>query len=215
MSTPTVSFWFDYLSPYTFLASTQIDRVCAAHGVVARWEPALLGGIMKASGNQPPALLVPRAEYMGPDLARWAEHYGVAFRFSPHFPFSPVAALRAALAIRASAPDRAAAWDARAFRAAWQEGSDLADKGVLAALARDVQVDEALVLAANDDPVRKEQLKAQTERVVGLGAFGLPWVVVEQDGARETYFGNDRLPLLDARLARARPWTQGGGAVRL
>lgn len=215
-----ISFFYDYVSPYTYLASTQIDALGARHGVEVTWEPALLGGVMKATGNQPPAMLPARATYMGDDLARWAEHYGVPFRFTPFFPLQTIAALRAAIAIRARDVADFARWNKRAFEAAWVEGLDLGSKEVLARLATEIGIDPALVVAANDDAAVKARLKAQTESVVGLGAFGFPWIVVEQEldgggSARESYFGNDRLALVEARLLRDHPWPRSAGAVRL
>lgn len=218
MSTPRIAFFFDFVSPYTYLASTQIDALGARHGVRVDWEPALLGGIMKATGNQPPAMLPARATYMGEDLTRWAEHYGVPFRFSPFFPLQSMAALRASLAVRARDAEHFADWNRRVFRAAWEEGLDIGNKGALADLARDVGIDPSLVASANDDAEIKAQLKAHTERAVALGAYGLPWIVVEEVGgaaARECYFGNDRLALIEDRLRRGRPWSKGSGAVRL
>lgn len=215
MTAMRISFFFDYVSPYTHLASTQIDAIGARHGVGVSWEPALLGGIMKATGNQPPAMLPARALYMRDDLARLAEHYGVPFRFTPHFPLQSMAALRATIALRARDAKTFAKWNERVFRAAWVDGLDIGNKEVLGDLARDVGVDASVVLAANDDASVKAELKAQTERVVSFGAFGMPWIVVEQDDSRESYFGNDRLMVLEDRLRRGRPWTKGEGEVRL
>src|SRR5262249_48376537 len=161
----------------------QIDALAARHGVRVDWEPALLGGVMKATGNQPPAMLPARAAYMGDDLVRWAEEYGVPFRFTPFFPLQTIAALRAAIAVRARDLSHFAEWNRRAFRAAWVDGLDLGSKDVLAQIGREIGVDPALVVGANDDAAVKERLKAQTERVVSLGAFGFPWIVVESEGA--------------------------------
>ena len=213
-------FFYDYVSPYTYLASTQIDALGARHGVRVDWEPALLGGVMKATGNQPPAMLPARAAYMGDDLVRWAEEYGVPFRFTPFFPLQTIAALRAAIAVRARDLGHFAEWNRRAFRAAWVDGLDLGSKDVLAQIAREIGVDPALVAGANDDAAVKERLKAQTELVVSLGAFGFPWIVVESEAAdgtktSESYFGNDRLALVEARLRRAKPWPRSALTVRL
>ena len=101
-----IRFYFDFTSPYTYLASTQVEGLAARTGATIEWLPALLGGIMKATGNQAPALLPARAAYMMQDLPRWAEVYGVPFRWSPHFPLATMAALRTALYLEAEAPAR-------------------------------------------------------------------------------------------------------------
>jgi len=205
-SATRLQFFYDFTSPYTYLASTQIDALGARHGIVVEWEPALLGGIMKATGNTPPAALPPRAAFMLADVVRWATIYGVPFRFSEHFPHASMPALRAAIAVRKNAPESFAKYNTLMFRATWAEGKNIADKGVLAEVATAAGVSSDLVLGANDDPACKAELKASTERAVALGAFGLPFVVLDQDGAIETYFGNDRLPMLDERLRRGKPW---------
>src|SRR5207249_3532574 len=129
-------------------------------------------------------------------------------------PLQTMAALRAAIAVRARDLGHFAEWNRRAFRAAWVEGLDLGNKDVLAQLAREIGIDPALAVGANDDAAVKERLKAQTEHLVSLGAFGMPWIVVD-DGASEWYFGNDRLPLLEARLRRGRPWPKSSTVVAL
>src|SRR5512141_1825359 len=99
-----VRFYFDFVSPYTYLASTRVEALAARTGAEIDWIPAFLGGIMKATGNQPPAVLPARAAYMLRDLARWSAFYGVPFQMSPHFPLNTLAALRAAWALKARRP---------------------------------------------------------------------------------------------------------------
>src|SRR5262245_41696969 len=110
MMAEAIRFFFDFLSPYTYLASTQIDGVASRAGRKVAWVPALLGAIMKETGNQPPALVVARGEYMAKDLVRWSVHYGVPFRFSSAFPFNSMPALRATCALLARAPETAPAF---------------------------------------------------------------------------------------------------------
>jgi 2-hydroxychromene-2-carboxylate isomerase len=198
-------FFYDFGSPYTYLASTQIDAIAARNGLELTWEPALLGGIMKSVGNQPPATLAARARYMGADLARWAAHYGVPFRFNPRFPVATLGAMRAAVAVGKRAPARFSAFNERLFRAIWVDGRDLSRADVVAELAREVGV-ERETAGANDDPEIKDALRVQTERALATGAFGMPWFVLEDAGSTEAYFGNDRLDLLEARIRRGSPW---------
>ena len=75
MREPEIEFFFDVVSPYSYLASTQLDGLTARTGVAVRWRPVFLGGVMKATGNRPPASLPARAPYLGADLQRWADHY--------------------------------------------------------------------------------------------------------------------------------------------
>src|SRR5262249_27683902 len=84
----TVEFLFDFGSPTTYLAWTQLPRICAEEGAALVYKPVLLGGIFAATGNASPATVPAKALYMGSDLARFARRYGVAFAFNPHFPIN-------------------------------------------------------------------------------------------------------------------------------
>ncbi|MCC6524355.1 MAG: 2-hydroxychromene-2-carboxylate isomerase [Polyangiaceae bacterium] len=204
--TRELTFYFDYTSPFTYLAAMRIDAFARDHALELRWEPAFLGAILKATGNRPPAEVPARGRYLLLDLVRHATREGVPFRFSPHFPLDTKAALRGALAVRAEAPSAYHDYNLAVFRAAWAEGRDVADPAVLAALARAVGVDPAIVTAAADAPHYKQLLHVQTDHALAAGAFGMPFFVLDADGARECYFGNDRLELIDARLRRGVPW---------
>ena len=205
-SPPRLQFFFDFVSPYSYLASTQLDALAARRGIEITWEPALLGAIMKATGNTPPAALPARAQYLMGDLARWAVLYDVPFSFSPYFPPNSMAALRGALHLRATNPAAFAIYNRLMFRATWGEGKDPSSRDVIGAIAKAAGADADAVIAANDDATVKAMLKAQTERAVAEGAFGMPYFVLESEGVREKYFGNDRLELIERRLARAQPW---------
>lgn len=205
---PSIDFYFDYTSPYSYLASTQVDALAERTGVDLTWQPALLGGLFKATGNVPPQIVPARGSYMMADLVRWATHYGVPFRFSPHHPTNTIAALRAALAIRAHAPAAFSKFNHLAFRAVWAEGRDLGNRAVIGEVAEAAGADGARAVAANDDPELKALLKAQTERAAEAGAFGMPFFLLHDGAVREAYFGNDRLPLLEARLRRGVPWIE-------
>ena len=201
-----VRFYFDFTSPYTYLASTQVNALAARTGAVFDWIPALLGGVMKATGNQAPALLPARAAYMAQDLPRWAELYGVPFLWSPHFPLATITALRVALFLKESVPAAFAPFVRAAFRAAWGEGKNLGDRALVSELAREAGADAAAALAAADDPRWKDALKRTTEAAVASGVFGMPAFVLGEGSEAELYFGNDRLVLLEERLRRGRPF---------
>ncbi len=203
MSTRPIAFYFDYTSPYSYLASTEVESLAARIDAALTWHPAFLGAIMKATGNQPPAMLPTRAAYMAADLARQADHQGVPMRFSPYFPMASQHAMRATLAVQATDPVHAVAYIHALFRAAWVDGEDIGDRGVLGTLASRVGADPALAAGATDDPRWKDALRKNTEDALAVGAFGLPVVVYEA----EMYFGNDRLALVEARARRGSPWS--------
>ena len=92
------------------------------------------------------------------------------------------------------------------FRATWAEGRDASSPEVIASVAKAAGADPDAVLAANGDAEVKSILKAQTERAIAEGAFGMPYFVLESGGVREKYFGNDRLEMIERRLERGKPW---------
>ncbi len=196
-------FHFDYTSPYSYLASTQVEALAGRIHAELRWHPTFLGAIFKATGNQPPAMLPVRATYMAADLARWADLYGIPLKFSPHFPFATQHALRATLAVLSLAPEHASALIHALFRAAWVDGEDLGDRAVLHAVAARIGADPTLVSDATDLPRWKDALRSTTAASIALGAYGLPVTVY----AGDMYFGNDRLALVEARAQRKSSWS--------
>jgi 2-hydroxychromene-2-carboxylate isomerase len=189
----TVDFWYDFSSPFTYLASAEIEAVCARHGATLRWRPMLLGGVFKALGGP----MVPmstfskaKRDWIARDMRRWAEHWQVDFRWPSRFPMVTVRPLRLAIAL-----DNPAPLIHRIFRAFWAEDRDISDPAVLAELLADAGHDPAAV-EETDAPEVKQALIDQTAEATNLGVFGAPTFVV--DG--RLYWGQDRLGLLERAL---------------
>ena len=191
----TLEFFFDFTSPYSYLASTQVDAVAARAGAAARWRPFVLGGVFKATGNRAPIETPAKGRHMLVDLDRWARRYGVPLRFPSVFPIHSVLALRCALV--AEGQGKLVPFSRAVFRAAWGEELDIASPEVLAGLAAGVGLDGAAVVAAA--PGQKEALVAQTSEAVERGAFGAPALFVGE----ELFVGNDRLDFAEAALREA------------
>lgn len=191
----TIEYFFDYVSPYSYLADSQVPGVVERTGAELVHRPFFLGGVMQASGNSPPATVPAKGKYMMADIARWTARYGLEFRFNPHFPVMTVKAMRGALV--ALEKGGFPAYHQAMFRAMWRDGKDLSDAGVLAEVIAGAGLDADAILArAGEDDV-KDALKANTAEAVERGAFGAPTFFV--DG--EMFFGNDRLDFLEAKLA--------------
>lgn len=93
-----LEFFYDYLSPFSYLADTQLPAIARRTGAEIVYRPILLGAIMKATGNSGPLPIQGKAGYNVADFQRWAKRYGVPAQFSPHFPFNTIRLLRAAVA---------------------------------------------------------------------------------------------------------------------
>jgi 2-hydroxychromene-2-carboxylate isomerase len=180
---PKLEFFYDYVSPYSYLADTQLGRLDAE----VRYRPMLLGGVMKATGNSPPKTVPAKGSYLDKDLKRWVDRYRVPFRWNSVFPLNTVKALR--IAIVAQRQGWFGAVHARLFSAAWVENLDLSDDAVLASIIQAAGQDAGSVLEAIASDDIKAELRANSDEAVARGVFGAPTFFV----GNEMFFGNDRL----------------------
>jgi 2-hydroxychromene-2-carboxylate isomerase len=189
-----VDFYFDLSSPYSYMAATQLEALGARAGAEVAWRPIVLGALFKAVGNDMPARVPNKARWMGQDLMRWAEHYGVPWQMSSHFPANTIKAMRLILVDEA----KAAAVALAGFRAMWAEDRDLTAEAELGRIAAAGGLDPAAALQAIEDPKVKDRLRANTDEAIARGAFGAPTFVVGD----ELFWGNDRLQFVEAALRR-------------
>lgn len=190
----TVTFYFDYASPFSYLASTQIERIAGERGARVDWRPILVGGLFRKVGTANVPLLAmsePRRRYQMRDLRHWADHWGVPLAWPSRFPMNTVAALRLTLA--ADVPPALAH---ALYRAYWAEDRDLADPAVLADCARSLGLDGEALLARTADPAVKQRLHDLTDEAERAGAFGVPTFAV----GGELFWGQDRLGFVAAAL---------------
>jgi 2-hydroxychromene-2-carboxylate isomerase len=188
-----IEFFYDYLSPFSYLADTQLPRIAWRAGAEIVYRPILLGAVMKATGNSGPLPIQGKGGYNITDFQRWAKRYGVPAQFSPHFPFNTIRLLRAAVA--AQQLGRFADFHSTAFRAIWEHGQDLSKEAALRHLLSDVGIDPALI----DGDEIKHQLRVNADEAVSRGAFGAPTFFVGD----EMFWGNDRLDFVEEALMRA------------
>jgi 2-hydroxychromene-2-carboxylate isomerase len=191
-----VDFFFDFVSPYTYLAQTQLTDLEKRTGATFRLWPMHLLNLMKRVGNSPTTVLcASKMKYAGADIGRWVARYRVPFQFNPHvFAADQSLALRAALV----AQDRnlEEAYNRAVFSAFWAEGIDVNDRARLVGALDAGGLDGGALLAAADETRYGERLAANTETAAERGVFGSPTFIVGD----ELYFGNDRLEFLEERL---------------
>jgi 2-hydroxychromene-2-carboxylate isomerase len=196
-----VSFFFDYSSPFAYLASTQIEAVARRAGARVRWRPFLLGGLFKSIGTpEVPLLRMPEPKRLltGLDMNRWAAHLGVPLRFSSRFPMSSVKALRMTLQVPdADKPPLVHAL----YRAAWVDDRDISDDAELASIAASVGLDGAALAAGTRSDAVKARLKEATEEAERLRLCGAPSFLVGD----LLFWGQDRLSFVERALQGWRP----------
>jgi 2-hydroxychromene-2-carboxylate isomerase len=193
-----IEFWFDFSSPYSYLASEMIEQIAARHGRAVVYKPTLLGVIFRTTGGVPLTELVPpKASYFAKDFERSARFAGVAYRHPSVFPISTVGAARALLWLQQHEPALAPAFLHATFRAYFAEDRDISKAEVLDALAREIGADPQRLALGSQEPAIKDGLKALVDESIARGIFGAPTIFV--DG--EMFWGHDRLPQVERWMA--------------
>lgn len=204
-STPSrsLTFYFDVVCPYAYLASTQLERLVEDTGAHLALRPILLGGLFRQIGQvDDPNRLMPAAKvaHGRRDLARWAQRFGAPLRMPGAHPRRTLLAMRVLSALEGA--ERSRAMHAL-YLAYWAEGRDVADAGVVSAVLDAVDLDGAsLIQRAASDEV-KAVLFATTAEAAACGAFGVPTFVVGEGEGAEMFWGQDRLDWVRARLVAA------------
>jgi len=199
-------FYFDFISPYAFIAWTQVHALAERHGRALDVAPVLFAAILDAHGQKGPAEIPAKRIYTFKDAYRKAHRVGLTLRPPPSHPFNPLLALRVA-SLPMSDDARRRLIDAL-YAATWLEGTGVETKEAVQTIATRAGLDgEALVRAAGE-PEAKERLRARTSEAVTRGVFGVPTLVA--DG--EIFWGTDGLEFADAflrgedPLPRDLPW---------
>jgi len=184
-----IDFYFDFSSPYGYLASTRIDAMAARFGRTVTWRPFLLGAVFKTTGAGPLVDIPIKGDYARRDMPRTARRLGVPFVLPEPFPFLALAPSRAYWWAFDRDPTAARALARALYAAAFGDGRTLAEPETVADVAGAQGFDRAEVLAGLADPAVKARLKTETDAAIDLGVFGSPFVIV--DG--EPFWGHDRL----------------------
>ena len=191
-----IEHFFDFGSPTSYLAYTQLPRLAAEYGATIAWRPMLLGGVFKATGNASPVTVPAKGRWMADDIAHWARHYGVPFAFNPHFPINTLTLMRGATGIQWREPDKFERYLDLIYAAMWRTPRNLGDAAVLEGVLKDAGFDPAAFAALVADPEVKARLVATTEEAVARGVFGAPTTFV----GTQMHFGQDRLDFVREAL---------------
>jgi 2-hydroxychromene-2-carboxylate isomerase len=192
----TVEFFFDFGSPTSYLAWTQLPKLAAEAGAQLVWRPMLLGGVFKATGNASPVMVPAKGRWMNQDMARWARRHGVALAMNPHFPINTLTLMRGATGLQMRQPADFERYVDTVFRAMWETPCNMGDAAVLAQVLQRAGFDAEALLALVGDPEVKARLVATTEEAVARGVFGAPTMFVGE----QMFFGQDRLDFVREAL---------------
>lgn len=190
----TIEFFWDVGSPYTYMASTQIDELAKSWGAQLICRPFLLGGVFRDTGNQPPANIKIKGKYMLNDLSLWAKHYQVPFHFPEFFPVNSLLPMRVATVLHGTAKE--SSYRHSIMNAYWVEGKDPSSPETIQSVLKSLDLNPKEILEMTQNPEIKQTLKNTTSEAVQRGAFGAPSFFIGE----QMFWGNDRLQLMEAYL---------------
>ena len=193
----TIDFYFDFSSPYGYIASHRIDDIAARHGRAVNWRPYLLGVVFKVSGRGPLPKQPLVGDYALRDFSRSARLYGVPFNMPQRLPISGVNPSRAFYWLHDQDAEQAKALARALYAAYFVDGRDISDPEQVADVTASLGIDRAAALTALQDPAVKERLRQACDVAIARGAFGSPFIFVDD----EPFWGNDRLDQVDRWLS--------------
>jgi 2-hydroxychromene-2-carboxylate isomerase len=167
-----VEFWFDFISPFAYLAWQRIHPLAAAHGREVAYRPTLFAALLDHWGQLGPAEIAPKREYVFKQVLRRAHALGVPLQPPPRHPFNPLLGLR--LASLELPPDRQRALIDTLFRATWGGGPGIDDPATVEAVLREAGFDASSLLAEAITPANKQRVIDRGSEALGRGVFGVP-----------------------------------------
>lgn len=194
----SIDFYFDFSSPYSYIASEWIDAMAARHGRTVNWKAILLGATFQAAELKSPVSYPIKREYSLHDFERSARFAGVPLKNPAKFPIPTQNAARVFWWLADADAERARQWARHCLRAYFARGVDLSDAAALRQLAEDFGIGADAAEAVWNDTAWKLRLKAENEAAIAAGVFGAPFFVV--DG--EPFWGNDRRPQIERWLEK-------------
>src|ERR671919_1965620 len=161
-----IDFYFEFASPYGYLASTQIDRVAERYGRTVAWHPIMLGAAFRETGAKPLTQTPLKGPYLLHDVPRFARLLGVPLTLPPVMPMNSLAASRACLWVDEADPEQAKRLAKALLNAHWGEGRDLGAAEAVADVAAGIGIERDDLLAAVADQRIKDRLKEQTQAAI-------------------------------------------------
>ncbi|KAJ8289906.1 hypothetical protein GJAV_G00006620 [Gymnothorax javanicus] len=206
-SRKVIELFYDVVSPYSWLGFEVLCRYRNVWNIDLKLRPAFLGGIMHGSGNKPPGLVPNKFLYMGKDLKRLAQYFGVPLATPKNpaeamFEKGSLSAMRFVTAVAESREGREADVEKvsrELWKRIWSRDEDItlpasiSEAGMKAGLPAN-EIEELLQMARSQKV--KDKLKSATQEALDYGAFGFPLIMCHVDGQKEMFFGSDRFELM-------------------
>ena len=197
-----IDFYFDFSSPYGYLAAEMIEALGQRVSRAVNWHPILLGVVFKATGGQPLTMAPMKGPYSENDFRRSAAFYGITYQAPSVFPIAAQNPARAVLWMQEKHPAHAKKFTLELYRAFFRGDRDISKLDVIGDIAAGLGYSAEEVVAATQSDDIKGKLKANVEAAIAQGIFGSPFFIV--DG--EQFWGADRLPMVEQWINRG-GWT--------
>ncbi len=185
--TKPFEFYFDFASPYTFLAHKQILRIEKENNIKVKYMPVLLGGLLKLSGIKANVDIPIKAKYMIKDCKLTSEKNNIEFKFNNYFPIISLNLMRGVIVAEKKGLDRV--FVNKVFDSIWKYGLNLNDNLIFEKLLKNLDINPKNFLIEVIDHKIKEDLKKRTNEAFKKGIFGLPSFIVNN----KMFWGQDRL----------------------
>lgn len=190
MASKTLEFWYEFASPYSYIAAERIEALAAeAGGIAVQWRPFVIGPILRLRPHNPsPTQDAPPAQkkYRQRDVERICVREGLALNWPSAYPRNGLLAARVA---QVADPSWRSEFSRAVYRANFVEDREISDPTVIAAILTRLGRDVDAVMEAALSPANKTALAKAVDEAIGKGIFGAPSFVV----AGELFWGNDRL----------------------
>lgn len=194
--TKDVEFYFDFGSPYSYLAYHQLQKIALDTGATIIYRPVIIGAIFKATHNQSPIMIPAKARYLMKDLMDWAKYWHIPTTMNPYFPINTFNLMRAAIGYQQHDAKQFERFIALIFKAMFEQPANLNDENVIKELLTEHDFSFEHYQQLIQDEKVKEHAKQLTQHSIEKGLFGVPAFFV--DG--EMFWGQDRLHFVKDRL---------------
>jgi 2-hydroxychromene-2-carboxylate isomerase len=180
-------FYFDFISPYSFLAHKEIRKIENKAQIKIRYKPILLGGLHNLHGIKAPAFIPAKAKHMVRDCKLIAERNNVIFRFNSYFPIKSLNLMRGVLV--AEEDDIKNYYIDNIFNTIWQDGLNLNDEVIIEKILKNLNINPKTFTLRSTSSLIKESLRKKTSEAFEKGIFGAPTFVSN----KKIFWGQDRI----------------------
>ena len=180
-------FYFDFVSPYSFLAHKEIRVIERREGIKIRYKPILLGGLHNLHGIKAPAFIPAKAKHMVRDCKLVAERKKIKFKFNSYFPIKSLNLMRGVLV--AEEDNYKSYYIDGMFNSIWQDGLNMNDESIIEKVLKNLNVNPKTFLLRSTSSSIKDSLKKKTNEAYEKGVFGAPSFISNN----KVFWGQDRI----------------------